>query len=555
MLNKTRSIYVVFYIVAFSLIISCTPGPSAPISIKPSRSYDFGSVVYGQSASKDFVFSNKSDVSITITSIQITGTDASQFTITAGGNATTVASNATHTISVKFTPIGGTAYAVLRVKYNDAKGTPVEILVELNGDCSAKPQFAINASGTPPSYDFGSVSSGSYADHTFTITNSGIVDLTISNVTLSLNNYMILSGFTVGTPEIVDKGTTHQLTIRFTPTSSGAANATLAITHNASNVASPFNVNLTGEGKSRTFNTTVSGNPLTLDLGSAFSGVAKAINTITVTNTGFDNLQISNITISGSAFAIKSGWSGTPTDVGPSPAKLDIEIEFDPPTTGNFNEKITFAHNGSNVTSPTEIVLKGVGTSNYTVETFPMSPISLSGGTFVILNNDDFKQFPIGFTFNFYGNNYTNAYMCSNGYLGFGDPTTDYDWYEENYPLPKANTPNNTIMIFATDMNPLHGGTIKYKVEGSVPNRVLIIHISGLEDWEQTGVVSGQIRLYETSNMIELRYPSTGAFDWPSGSYDVLVGLENKDGTKGVDYNGVLSNPVTTEPVSNIRYR
>ena len=556
MLRKKRLIYVVLYIAVFSMVISCTTTTSASITIKPSRSYDFGTVAYGQSASKDFVFSNKSSNSITITSIQITGTNASQFTITAGGNATTIASKATHTITVKFTAIGGSAFAVLRVKYNDANGRPLEIIVELNGYCLSKPKFAINAVGNPPTYDFGMVSSGNAADHTFTITNNGIADLTMSNVTLSLSNYMILSGFTVGTPEIIPQGSTHNLTIRFMPTFSGVANATMAITHSADNEASPFNVNLTGEGKSRTFETNITGTPLTLDYGNVFSGVTKSSSIITITNNGFDNLEISNISVSGTAFTILSGWTGTPVNIGPSPDQLDIVVQFDPPTFSNYNEKITFTHNGGNVASPTDIVLKGVGASNYSVETFPKVPISMTGGTFVQLTDDDFKQVPIGFTFKFYGNNYTNVYVCSNGYIGFGNPTTDYDWVEENFPLPNANTPNNTIMIFASDMDPTLGAIIRYKVEGSAPNRVWILHISGLEDLDHTGIVSGQIRLFETSNIIELRYPSTGAFTWPTSlNYDVLVGLENINGTKGVNYDGILPNPVTTKPASNIRYK
>ncbi|MCD4676842.1 MAG: choice-of-anchor D domain-containing protein, partial [Desulfobacula sp.] len=279
MLNITKSIFVLICIIVISFMISCTPGSTSPITIKPSRAYNFGTITFGSSADQDFVFNNKTDASITITSIQITGTNASQFTIIAGGNATTVLSKNTHTISVKFTPIGGTAFAVLRVNYNDAKGTPTTITVDLNGNCNAVPEFAINTTGNPPAHDFGMVSNGSFKDHTFTITNNGITDLTISNVTLSLNNFTIQSGFTIGTPEVIPDSTAHQLTIRFTPTIAGVANATLAITHNASNEVSPFNINLSGEGRDRGFNTNVTGNPLTVDFGNAFSGVGKAKST------------------------------------------------------------------------------------------------------------------------------------------------------------------------------------------------------------------------------------------------------------------------------------
>ena len=58
-------------------------------------------------------------------------------------------------------------------------------------------------------------------------------------------------------------------------------------------------------------------------------------------------------------------------------------------------------------------------TDSYQVTSITFAPETTSG-TPISLSDDDVQgPFPIGFTFQFYGNNYTDFYVVSNGWIGF----------------------------------------------------------------------------------------------------------------------------------------
>jgi uncharacterized repeat protein (TIGR01451 family) len=75
-----------------------------------------------------------------------------------------------------------------------------------------------------------------------------------------------------------------------------------------------------------------------------------------------------------------------------------------------------------------------------------------STGTEVLLADDNFGgPFPIGFTFNFYGTDYTDFYIASNGYISLGAGSSTLT---NQCPLPNASTPNNIIPIMWDDLDP-----------------------------------------------------------------------------------------------------
>ena len=58
-------------------------------------------------------------------------------------------------------------------------------------------------------------------------------------------------------------------------------------------------------------------------------------------------------------------------------------------------------------------------TNSYTVSNIPYS-LTAGTGTAVSLSDDAMSAAKaIGFTFNFFGTNYTNFYLCSNGFITF----------------------------------------------------------------------------------------------------------------------------------------
>jgi hypothetical protein len=71
----------------------------------------------------------------------------------------------------------------------------------------------------------------------------------------------------------------------------------------------------------------------------------------------------------------------------------------------------------------------------------------------VIPSSDDVTHGPfnIGFTFNFFGNNYTQFYVGSNGWIGFSPGQTT--GYVAQY-IPNASSPMNTILADWEDLFP-----------------------------------------------------------------------------------------------------
>ena len=81
-------------------------------------------------------------------------------------------------------------------------------------------------------------------------------------------------------------------------------------------------------------------------------------------------------------------------------------------------------------------------------------------GAPVSLSDDDYDgPFPTGFTFPFYGTDYTQFYLSSNGFISFGRGSTDYG---NDCPLPDANTPDDIIALMWDDLDPGDTGDLAY---------------------------------------------------------------------------------------------
>lgn len=141
---------------------------------------------------------------------------------------------------------------------------------------------------------------------------------------------------------------------------------------------------------------------------------------------------------------------------------------------------------------------------------------------------------PLGFTFNFYGNNYTQCLVSSNGYITFtGAPGAGSPW-SIGANAPSGAVPLNSIMAPWQDLYPGLGGlgTARYKTIGTAPNRKFILEYLNVPSFScSTATCYGaQIHLFEGSNIIEthiFRYePCTG---WNNGRG--IHGIQNAAGT------------------------
>ena len=169
--------------------------------------------------------------------------------------------------------------------------------------------------------------------------------------------------------------------------------------------------------------------------------------------------------------------------------------------------------------------------------------IDMSGGTSVSLRDDDWEgPFSVGFTFNFYGQPYTQFYIDSNGYIGFD--STQLASYYSNVRLPSVRRPNSIVAPFWQDFDPSQAGTIRYRTFGSAGSRYLVVEWNGVRLYGTSDAQSFQVILYEGNDQIKFQYPATRQGAGGDLRY-ATVGIENAEGTIGLEYPYTIPNTQT----------
>lgn len=187
-------------------------------------------------------------------------------------------------------------------------------------------------------------------------------------------------------------------------------------------------------------------------------------------------------------------------------------------------------------------------TSQYTI-TYPTysSPASYNSGT-VIPSSDDVVSGPfnVGFTFNFFGNNYTQFYVCSNGWIGFSGGQTN--GYTAAF-IPNGGSPRNVIMADWEDLIP---GTsnIYYQTIGTAPNRRLVVSFFNCPHYScRSNLHTFQFVLYETTNVIDINILSKPL----CAGNNSTQGLVNIDNTRVVPVDGRNASPWSQSTPQTVR--
>ena len=150
---------------------------------------------------------------------------------------------------------------------------------------------------------------------------------------------------------------------------------------------------------------------------------------------------------------------------------------------------------------------------------------------------------PLPFPFTFYGIEYDEITICSNGWITFGE--TNMESFR-NYELPGAGGPSPMVAVFWDDLKTTSGGDVF--AYSSPNNDYYIIEWSDMRTFNSNSIESFQLILYNTSDQTptgdgemlmqykEFNNTSTGSY--PVGNWDAVihgaycsVGLENHDGT------------------------
>jgi hypothetical protein len=173
----------------------------------------------------------------------------------------------------------------------------------------------------------------------------------------------------------------------------------------------------------------------------------------------------------------------------------------------------------------THVITYSSSCSYYAITQESFAPVTFTGSSVSLSDDAMTGSLSIGFTFQFFCNNYTAFYISSNGFITFssGQP----DGCCTGQVLPDNNTPNNLIALAWEDWNPGNGGTITYTTLGSSPNRTLFVRYASVPHYGNGGSpLTAQLQLHESTNIIAIH---TTSMTTDGGGH--TMGLENSGGT------------------------
>ncbi len=159
-----------------------------------------------------------------------------------------------------------------------------------------------------------------------------------------------------------------------------------------------------------------------------------------------------------------------------------------------------------------------------TVTSITYSAVSTAGTSILGGLDDDNTVISIPFTFFFYGTGYTSVNVGTNGYINFGTPVTDLTAYI----MPDVYAPEGLVALFMHDLDLTSSGNIKYQTLGSTPNRKFVISFNNVPDYDGSSTNTGQIILYETTNIIDILIAHS------LSDVEATVGVQNLTGTIGI---------------------
>jgi hypothetical protein len=140
----------------------------------------------------------------------------------------------------------------------------------------------------------------------------------------------------------------------------------------------------------------------------------------------------------------------------------------------------------------------------------------------------------LGFTFNYYGTNFTKIGVSSNGNAQFGGTNTAY----KNVAIPDTANPDALLAIFWDDLDPTQGGGIYTNLTGTAPNRVFTIEWRDIRHYGLgNSGATFEIQLTETTNHIWFIYQDTTFGDATiNNGLSATSGIENLTGSAGNQY-------------------
>jgi N-acetylneuraminic acid mutarotase len=160
-----------------------------------------------------------------------------------------------------------------------------------------------------------------------------------------------------------------------------------------------------------------------------------------------------------------------------------------------------------------------------------VTPNYIEGDTpFPLSGDDSFAPVTLPFTFSFYGQNFTSANVCTNGFITFGPGTCPFG----NSSIPSAATPNNAIYPFWDDLFVDSPTGSMFTSTLSNPNRFVIewrnVHFFA----DTTRRMDIEIVLFENGRILT-QYRNIAADSREQGN-SATIGIENAAGNDALQY-------------------
>lgn len=311
-------------------------GSQSGLSISPAT-FDFGSVVEGQTKSQNMTLTNTGSAALTVTQISVSGQGYSASGL---NTPTTISAGKTATFSLLFAPqAAGSLPGSVSISSN-APTSPNSASVTGTGIAAS-----VTISPSPSSLSFGNVNAGTTSSKSIVITNSGNSSVTLSQVTVTAKD---ISASGISTPTTLAPGQKASLSLSFKPSASEnvTGNVTVATTQGNSAI-----IPVTGSGVQAALALT----PASVSFGNVTVGAPNS-QTIQISNSGTSVLTVSQLSVTGSGFTTSA--LALPLSINPG-AVSTFNVQFAPQAAGTASGSVSLVSNAPN--SPASLALSGTG--------------------------------------------------------------------------------------------------------------------------------------------------------------------------------------------------
>jgi len=336
------------------LAIPVTASGAQPgLAITPA-SYNFGSIVDGQTKSEEITVTNTGTAALTVANLAVSG---GAYSVSGLATPASIAAGGTATFNVLFAPTTAGAQSGTVSLTSNAPNSPNVLALSGTGTAAS-----VTLSSNPTSVSFASVNAGSTSSKSVTITNSGNTSLTISQVTVNAKDFVV-SGMTA--PVTLAAGQSAPLSVTFSPSAAEniTGNITVASTQGATAV-----IPVSGTGVQAGLTIT----PASASFGNVTMGVPST-QTIQLLNSGTGTLSVSQVSAAGSGFS--TGTLALPLNIAAGKS-ANLTVQFAPTAAGAASGSVSVVSNAPS--SPTVIALTGTGVA--ATQTLSFSSTNLAFG-------------------------------------------------------------------------------------------------------------------------------------------------------------------------------